>query len=219
MTKTIDVMALDSLETPGNWDESSELRIDSHFATFGTLVAHTSSIGRPMMVVSQFQGIHSKGTRMSRFILSAFAIVGVLALSSGSAFAQHGHHGGGHYGGGHTVSHGGGHYGGGHAYSHSGSHYGGAHYGGQVYSTPNYSYAPQYASVASPSCGSSYQSYAPAYQSYAPSYQSYAPAYNSGHVYHNTSHYDYHAPSVQVHGNHLHATSGHYDHHSTGHHH
>lgn len=43
MTKTIDVMALDSLETPGNWDESSELRIDSHFATFGTLVAHTSS--------------------------------------------------------------------------------------------------------------------------------------------------------------------------------
>jgi hypothetical protein len=186
-----------------------------HFATFGTLVANTSTIGRPMMVVYQFQGIHSKGTRMSRFILSALAIVGVLALGSGAAFAQHGHHGGGHsghHGGGHSGHYGGGHHGGGHygvghaighTVSHVGGHYGGAHYGGYVYSAPSYSYAPQYASVVTPSCSSSYRTYTPVYQSYAPAY---APVYSSGHVYH--------APSV-----HVHATSGHYNHHRTGHHH
>ena len=216
MTEVIGMMARGRVKHPESGEETNELLAKSHFAFFGTPIAFTSTIGCPSTVVHMFQGIHSKGTRMSRFILSAMAIVGVLALGSGAAFAQHGHHGGSHHG------HHGGYHGGhaiGHTVSHGGGHYGGAHYGVHVYSAPNYSYAPRYASVVTPSCGSSYQSSAPAYQSYAPSYQSYAPAYSSGHVYHNTSHYDYHAPSVQVHGNHLHATSGHYDHHSTGHHH
>lgn len=141
---------------------------------------------------------------MSRFVLSMLAVVGATVVSSGAIFAQHGHQGG--HGGGHASGHGGGHYGGGHAYSH-----GGSHYGGHAYSTPIYSYAPQYVSVAAPSCGSSYQSY-------TPTYQSYAPAYGSGHAYLNTSYVDYHAPSVQIHRNYLHVNSGHYNHHGTGHH-
>ena len=184
------------MKTQENCDKSSELRIDAHFATFGTLVAYTSTIGRPEMAVHQFQGIHSKGTRMSRFILSAFAIVGVLTLSSGAAFAQHCHGGG--YGGG----------------------YGGGSYGGQVYSTPSYNYAPQYVSSGYQNYQPSYQNYQPSYQSYQPSYQSYAPSYGySGNSYHNTSHYDYHAPSAYVHRNHIDVSPGHYDYHRSGHRH
>ena len=125
-----------------------------------------------------FQGILSRGTIMSRFIFSSVAIVGLLALSAGSAFAQHCQSGG--YGGG---GYGGGGYGGG---------YSGSQFGVQVYSTPNYNYAPRY-------------------QSYQPSY-GYGQSY-----YHDTSHYDYHAPSIQRHRNHYHVTPGHYDYHQTGH--
>ncbi len=120
---------------------------------------------------------------MSRFIFSSVAIVGLLALSAGSAFAQHCQSGG--YGGG---------------------GYGGGYYGGQVYSQQSYNYAPQYVS-------SGYQTYQPSYQSYQPSY-GYGQSY-----YHDTSHYDYHAPSIQRHGSHLHVTPGHYDYHQTGHRH
>lgn len=126
------------------------------------------------MVVHEIQGINSKGTRMSRLFLSAFAIVGVLALSSGAAFAQHCH--------------------------------GGGSYGGQVYSTPTYSYAPQYV----PS----------GYQNYQPSYQSDAPSYGySGHSDYNTSYYDFHAPSAYVHRNHIDISPGHYDYHRSAHRH
>lgn len=187
---------------------SSELTNKSPFATFGMLIAFTSTIERSMMVVHQFQGIFSKGNRMSRFIFSTLAVVGLLTLGSGAVFAQHGHshgggHGGGHYSGGHGgfgVGHAVGHtlghavsYGGG--YGHASGHYDGGYYsGGHVYAAPSYSYAPQHASVASSSCGSSYQSYAPAYQSYTPVYQ--------------TTHYDHYAPAVYSHG-----------HHSSGYHH
>ena len=129
---------------------------------------------------------------MSRFIFSTVAIVGLLALSSGSAFAQQCRHGGG-YGG----------YGG-------GGYYNGGSFGVQVYSTPSYNYAPQYVS-------SGYQNYQPSYQSYQsyqPSYQNYGQSY-----YHDTSHYDYHGPSLQRHGNHYDYVPGHYDYHQTGHYH
>ncbi len=123
---------------------------------------------------------------MSRFIFSTVAILGLLALGSGSAFAQQCQHGG--YGGG----------------------YGGGGYGGGgYYSQQSYNYAPQYAS-------SGYQSYQPSYQSY----QSYQPSYGYGQsYYHDTSHYDYHAPSLQRHGNHFDVVPGHYDYHQTGHYH
>ena len=38
-------------------------------------------------------------------------------------------------------------------------------------------------------------------------------------VWHDTSHLDYHAPSIQRHGLHLHVTPGHYDVHRSGHYH
>ena len=151
-----------------------------------------------MSVVRMFQGILSRGTIMSRFIFSTVAIVGLLALSAGSAFAQHCNSGG---------------YGGGHGGGYGGGYYAGNQFGVQVYSTPSYNYAPQYVS-------SGYQNYQPSYQNYQPSYQSYQPSYggySGGSFYHNTSHYDYHAPSLQRHGNHFDVVPGHYDYHRTGH--
>lgn len=110
---------------------------------------------------------------MSRFILSAVAIVGLLAVSSDSAFAQHCHRGG----------YGGWYYGGG---------YGGGSYGVQVYSTPSY-YAPQYVSNAYPS-----YNYQPSYPSYTPIYNYGGSYHNTSHYdYHGPSlqrhrgHYDY----------------------------
>ena len=119
---------------------------------------------------------------MSRFIFSTVAILGLLALGSGSAFAQHRHNRGGFYGG-----------------NQCNSGYG----GGGYYQAQSYNYAPQYVS-------SGYQNYQPSYQSYQsyqPSYgygQSYY--HNTSHYdYHAPSlqqhrnhydvvpgHYDYH---------------------------
>jgi hypothetical protein len=49
----------------------------------------------------------------------------------------------------------------------------------------------------------------------APVHQHYRPAPFP--TYHSTNHYDYHAPSVQWHGNHSHFTPSHYDYHRIGH--
>lgn len=113
---------------------------------------------------------------MSRFIFSTVAVVGLLALSAGSAFAQQCHGGG--YGG-----YGGGGYGGG--------YYAGSQFGVQVYSTPSYNYAPQYVS-------SGYQGYQPSYgQSYyhdTSHYDYHAPSIqrHRGHYDVVPGHYDYH---------------------------
>ncbi len=124
---------------------------------------------------------------MSRFMLTTVAIVGLLSLSAGSVFAQHCRSGG--YGGGY----------------YSGGHFDGNSFGVQIYSTPSYNYAPQYVS-------SGYQSYQPSYQSYTPNY-----GYSGQSYFHNTSHYDYHAPSIQRHGNHFDVVPGHNDYHRSGH--
>jgi hypothetical protein len=86
-----------------------------------------------------FQGIHSRGTIMSRFIISTVAILGLLALSADAAFAQHRHRGGSHHGG---------------------SHYGGGYGGGGYYSN---TCAPRYAYSGYQSYQPSYQSYQPSY--------------------------------------------------------
>lgn len=121
---------------------------------------------------------------MSRLIFSTVAIVGLLALSSGSAFAQHCRQGGGYGGGG---------------------YYNGGSFGVQVYSTPRYNYAPRYAS-------SSYQNYQPSYQqNYGHSNHSYY--HDTSHYdYHGPSlqrhgnHYDY------VPGHYDYHQTGHYHH-------
>ena len=41
--------------------------------------------------------------------------------------------------------------------------------------------------------------------------------YRPHYHWHDTSHYDWHAPSIQRHGNHYHYTPGHYDFHRDGH--
>jgi hypothetical protein len=81
----------------------------------------------------------------------------------------------------------------------------GGGYGGQNYSTPRYNYSRQFVY-------SGYRGYAPGYQNYGTNY-----GYSGHSYYHDTSHYDYHAPSLQWHGNHFDAVPGHYDFHQTGH--
>ncbi|TWT51433.1 hypothetical protein Pla22_42110 [Rubripirellula amarantea] len=83
---------------------------------------------------------------------------------------------------------------------HHGSHHGGVHHGGGFHHGGIHN-------------GGGHHVYP---QPHVPSYPSY-PTPGFGHQYHDTTHLDYHAPSLQRHGNHFHYQPGHYDVHQTGH--